>query len=110
MDDIILSWQEMEARKRQEAGCSPSASFSQCENNSVNRLYGGRSYGVSRRGFRGNFVPPMKSTGTGVGNMTSRTSGKNDDALDDSTKRWSVVQPYKTFEVLTFFSPFCTSF
>lgn len=89
----ILSSQEMEARQRREAVGSPSASASQCDNNSGTRLYGGRSYGVSRRGFRSNFVPPVKSNGTSAGNVTSRIAGKCDDTLDDSTKRWSVVQP-----------------
>lgn len=84
----------MEARQRRGVVGSPSAPVSpQCDNNHPNRLYGGRSYGVSRRGFRGNFVPPIKSNGNNVGNTTSRIGGKCDDALDDSTKRWSVMQP-----------------
>ncbi|KAI4350515.1 hypothetical protein L6164_004964 [Bauhinia variegata] len=51
------------------------------------RFYVGRSYGTSRRGLHGNFVPPVKSNGNNVGNMTSRNSGKCGDAMDDSTKR-----------------------
>ncbi|XP_027359058.1 ATPase family AAA domain-containing protein FIGL1 [Abrus precatorius] len=79
---------EMETKQRRGVGGSPSASVSpQCDNNPANRLYGGRSYGVSRRGFRGNFVPPIKSNGNGSGNMSSRVAGKCDDSLDDSTKR-----------------------
>ncbi|KAK4282256.1 hypothetical protein QN277_013653 [Acacia crassicarpa] len=78
---------EMETRQRREGIGSPTASVSQYDINTSNRVYGGRSYGVSRRGVRGNFVPPIKSNGTGDGNMTSRISGKCDDTLDDSTKR-----------------------
>lgn len=78
---------EMETRQRREGIGSPTASVSQYDNNSLNRVYGGRSYGVSRRGLRGNFVPPIKSNGTGDGNITSRIAGKCDDTLDDSTKR-----------------------
>ena len=93
-DENTLSGQEMEARQRRGAAGSPNAPLSpQCDNNPANRLYGGRSYGVSRRGFRGNFVPPIKANGNNVGHMTSQIAGKGDDALDDSTKRWSVVQP-----------------
>ncbi|TKY46389.1 Fidgetin protein 1 [Spatholobus suberectus] len=79
---------EMEAKQKPGLGGSPSASVSrQCDNNPANRLYGGRSYGVSRRGFRGNFVPPIKSNGNNAGNMSSRTAGKCDDSLDDTTKK-----------------------
>ncbi|KAJ1397031.1 Vps4 oligomerization, C-terminal [Sesbania bispinosa] len=79
---------EMEVKQRRGAVGSPSASVSpQCDNNPSNRLYGGRSYGVSRRGFRGNFVPPIKSNGNNNGNSSSRIAGKCDDSLDDSTKR-----------------------
>lgn len=83
----------MEAKQKRGVGGSPSASVSpQCDNNSANRLYGGRSYGVSRRGVRGNFVPPIKSNGNNAGNMSARVAGKCDDSLDDSTKKWLVVQ------------------
>ncbi|KAK7316058.1 hypothetical protein VNO77_34727 [Canavalia gladiata] len=79
---------EMEAKQRRGVGGSPSASVSpQCDTSPANRLYGGRSYGVSRRGFRGNFVPPIKSNGNSSGNMSSRIAGKYDDSLDDSTKK-----------------------
>ncbi|KAG4927037.1 hypothetical protein JHK82_052819 [Glycine max] len=79
---------EMEAKQKRGVGGSPSASVSpQCDNNSANRLYGGRSYGVSRRGVRGNFVPPIKSNGNNAGNMSARVAGKCDDSLDDSTKK-----------------------
>ncbi|KAJ7974798.1 Katanin p60 atpase-containing subunit a1 [Quillaja saponaria] len=76
---------ELDSRQKQGMAGSPSASVSpQCDNN---RGYGGKSYGVSRRGTRGNFVPPVRSNGSGAGNMTSRIAGKSDDVLDDSTKR-----------------------
>ncbi|XP_015971336.1 ATPase family AAA domain-containing protein FIGL1 [Arachis duranensis] len=79
---------EMEARQKRGAVGSPNAPVSpQGDNNPSNRLYSGRSYGISRRGFRGNFVPPIKSNGSNVGNVTSRIAGKGDDSLDDSTKR-----------------------
>lgn len=80
---------EMDARQRRGLGGSPSASSvsPQSEYNGTNKLYVGRSYGFSRRGIRGNFVPPIKSNGGNVGNVTLRISGKGDDAPDDSTKR-----------------------
>ncbi|KAF1883702.1 hypothetical protein Lal_00012619 [Lupinus albus] len=83
-----ITMTEMEARQKRGGVGSPSAAVSpQCDSNPGNRLYGGRSYGVSRRGVRGNFVPPIKSNGNNVGNMTSRNGGKCDDSLEDSTKR-----------------------
>ncbi|KAL6960424.1 Fidgetin-like protein 1 [Sarracenia purpurea var. burkii] len=79
---------EMDTRQRRGLVGSPGASISpQSDNNATNRGYGARSYGFSRRGIRGNFVPPIRSTGGNGGNMTSRVAGKGDDALDDSTKR-----------------------
>ncbi|XP_058778963.1 ATPase family AAA domain-containing protein FIGL1 [Vicia villosa] len=79
---------EMDVKQKRGAIGSPSASVSpQCDNNSANRLYGGRSYGVPRRGIRGNFVPPIKSNGNNTGNTTSRNAGKGDDSLDESTKK-----------------------
>ncbi|CAJ2663496.1 unnamed protein product [Trifolium pratense] len=80
---------EMDVKQKQGAIGSPSAPVSpQCDNNPANRLYGGRSYGVSRRGIRGNFVPPIKSNGSNTGNMTSRIAGnKSGDSLDESTKK-----------------------
>ncbi|XP_020587592.1 fidgetin-like protein 1 [Phalaenopsis equestris] len=54
----------------------------------IARNYGMRSGGFPRRGFRGNFVPPIKSNGGNTGNtISSRISGKNDDLLDDSTRK-----------------------
>ncbi|GMY13090.1 ATPase family AAA domain-containing protein FIGL1 [Fagus crenata] len=78
---------EMDARQRRGLAGSPSASVSpQSDNNCANRGYGVKSYG-SRRGVRGGFIPPIKSNGGNVGNVTSRIGGKCDDALEDSTKR-----------------------
>ncbi|KAF5746934.1 fidgetin-like protein 1 [Tripterygium wilfordii] len=77
---------EMDARQRRGLTGSPSSSISpQSEN--TNRAYGARTYGVSRRGIRGNFVPPIKSNGGNAGNMTSRIGGTSGDGLDDSTRR-----------------------
>ncbi|KAK7271116.1 hypothetical protein RJT34_26753 [Clitoria ternatea] len=79
---------EMEAKQRRGVGGSPNASISpQWDNNPANKMYGGRSYGISRRGLRGNFVPPIKSNGNNAANTTSHVAGKCDDSLDDSTKR-----------------------
>ncbi|CAL5370266.1 unnamed protein product [Camellia sinensis] len=85
----LINKLEMDARQRRGGLVgSPSASVSpQSDNNGTNRGYGARSYGFSRRGIRGNFVPPIRSNGGNVGNMTSRIAGKGDDALDDSIKR-----------------------
>ncbi|KAL7106660.1 hypothetical protein ACP275_06G007500 [Erythranthe tilingii] len=78
---------EMEARKKRGLTGSPSASVSPQSDAGAHRGYGARSYGFSRRGVRGNFVPPIRSTGNNTGNVTSRTSGKGEDAVEDSTKR-----------------------
>lgn len=79
----------MDARQRRGLAASPNAPVSPQSDNSVaNRSFSTRSYGVSRRGVRGNFVPPVRSNGGNVGNMTSKISGKSDDALDDSTRSW----------------------
>lgn len=78
---------EMDARQRRGLAASPNASVSPQSDTSVaNRSFSTRSYGVSRRGVRGNFVPPVRSNGGNVGHMTSKISGKSDDALDDSTR------------------------
>jgi len=84
----------MEAKQRRGVTGSPSAPVSpQRDNNPDNRLYGGRSYGVSRRGVLGNFIPPIKSNGSNIGNITFRIAGnKGDDSLDESTKKWSVLR------------------
>lgn len=85
----------MDARQRHGLAGSPSASVSpQSDSNCANRGYVGKSYGFSRRGVRGSFVPPIKSSGGNFGNVTSRIAGKCDDSLDDSTKRWLVVNHY----------------
>ncbi|KAI9177636.1 hypothetical protein LWI28_017609 [Acer negundo] len=78
---------EMDVRQKRGHVGSPSASVSpHSDNNPTARGYAVKSYGISRRGVRGNFVPPMRSNGGNVGNITSRVAGKGDDALEDSTK------------------------
>ncbi|KAF4367665.1 hypothetical protein G4B88_001417 [Cannabis sativa] len=78
---------EMDARQKRGLSGSPNATVSPQSDNNGPRGYGGRSYGFSRRGIRGNFVPPIKSNGGNSGNLTSRIGGKGDDTADDSTKR-----------------------
>ncbi|KAL6508188.1 Fidgetin-like protein 1 [Orobanche hederae] len=78
---------EMEARQKRGLTGSPSASVSPQGDAGTNRGYGARSYGFSRRGVRGNFVPPIRSNGNNAGNVTSRIAGKGEDAMDDSIKR-----------------------
>ncbi|KAL4354649.1 hypothetical protein GQ457_06G040800 [Hibiscus cannabinus] len=79
---------EMDVRQKRGMAASPSAASVSPQNdtNFSSRGYGTKSYGVPRRGVRGNFVPPIKSNGGGVGNVTSRIGGRSDDALDDSTR------------------------
>ncbi|KAJ6776949.1 AAA DOMAIN-CONTAINING [Salix koriyanagi] len=77
---------EMDAKQKRGLAGSPSTSVSP-QSDSTSRGYGARSYGFSRRGVRGNFIPPIKSNGGNAGNVTSRVAGKSDDASDDSTKR-----------------------
>ncbi|KAK6135111.1 hypothetical protein DH2020_031174 [Rehmannia glutinosa] len=78
---------EMEARQKRGLTGSLSASVSPQSDAGANRGYGARSYGFSRRGVRGNFIPPIRSNGNNAGNVTSRIAGKGEDAIDDSTKR-----------------------
>ncbi|KAL8538422.1 hypothetical protein ACS0TY_000429 [Phlomoides rotata] len=78
---------EMEARQKRGLNGSPSASMSPQSDAGIHRGYGARSYGFSRRGVRGNFVPPIRSNEKSTGNMTSRNAGKGDDTIEDSTKR-----------------------
>lgn len=80
---------EMDAKQRRGLAGSPNTSVSpQSDYNASHKGYGMRSYGSSRRGVRGNFVPPIRSSGGTAGNMVnSRIGGKGEDALDDSTKR-----------------------
>ncbi|XP_022774268.1 ATPase family AAA domain-containing protein FIGL1-like [Durio zibethinus] len=78
---------EMDVRQKRGLAGSPSASISpQKDTNFNSRGYGAKSYGFSRRGVRGNFVPPIRSNGGSSGNVTSRIGGKSDDTLDDSTR------------------------
>ncbi|KAL8109023.1 ATPase family AAA domain-containing protein FIGL1 [Apium graveolens] len=81
---------EMDARQRRGLGGMQSPTVSPQSDNNGNRGFANRSYGYTRRGIRGNFVPPIRSKEGGAGNMTSRIArpaGKGDDALDESTKR-----------------------
>lgn len=78
---------EIDAKQKRGLGRSPSTSDYAASDNSLVRGYGTRSYPVSRRGVRGNFVPPIRSNGSNSGNLTTRGSGKGDDVVDDSTKR-----------------------
>ncbi|VVB14216.1 unnamed protein product [Arabis nemorensis] len=78
---------EMDVRQRRGSAGSPNSSLSpQGEKNALGRGYGSKPGGYLRRGYRGNFVPPVKSNGNSVGNTTSRIGGKTDDALEDSTR------------------------
>ncbi|XP_051196937.1 ATPase family AAA domain-containing protein FIGL1 isoform X1 [Lolium perenne] len=58
----------------------------QCDNNLSTRNYGARPSWNSRRGPRGNFVPPIRNNG-GSTTINSRVTGKNDDPMEDSTKK-----------------------
>ncbi|KAH9622512.1 hypothetical protein KSS87_005656, partial [Heliosperma pusillum] len=78
---------EMDSRQKKGIGSSPNSSVSPSDYNSNSRGYGGKSYGVSRRGVRGNFVPPIRSNGSNTGNLTARIGGKCDDTMEDSTKK-----------------------
>ncbi|KAL0351140.1 UNVERIFIED_CONTAM: ATPase family AAA domain-containing protein FIGL1 [Sesamum radiatum] len=78
---------EMEARQKRGLTGSPIPSVSPQSDAIAHRGYGARSYGFSRRGVRGNFVPPIRSNGSNTGNVTSHIAGKGEDAIDDSTKR-----------------------
>ncbi|XP_031403467.1 ATPase family AAA domain-containing protein FIGL1 isoform X2 [Punica granatum] len=74
----------MDTRQKRSFAGSPNASVSP---QSDSGIWGYGSHGSSRRGVRGNFVPPIRSNSTNSGNVTSRIAGKSDDGLDDSTKR-----------------------
>lgn len=81
---------EMDARQKHGLAASSNSSVSLQTDNNLSgnmRNYGMRSGGLSRRGLRGNFVPPIRSNGGNAGNMTTRISGKCDDSLEDSTRR-----------------------
>ncbi|WOL14439.1 fidgetin-like protein 1 isoform X2 [Canna indica] len=82
---------EMEARQKPSMSGSPSATLSpQADANSFGntRNYGMRYGNVARRGVRGNFVPPIRSAGGNTSSMiNSRSSGKCDDAMEDSTRK-----------------------
>ncbi|KAK8923425.1 Katanin p60 ATPase-containing subunit A1 [Platanthera zijinensis] len=82
---------EMNSRQKQAGNFSLSTAVSPQRENimlGTSRSYGTRSSSFPRRGFRGNFVPPIKSRSGNAGNtICSRISGKNDDLMDDSTRR-----------------------
>lgn len=90
----------MDSKQKGSLTCSPGGSSSSPSNfanenhymtkNDV-RPYGGRSVMIPRRGVRGNFIPPVRSNGTTAGAVSgSRVPCKNDDTLEDSTRRWFV--------------------
>ncbi|CAM0950037.1 unnamed protein product [Alopecurus aequalis] len=58
----------------------------QCDNNLSTRNYGARPSWNSRRGPRGNFVPPIRNNG-GSATVNPRVTGKNDDSMEDSIKK-----------------------
>ncbi|XP_073127339.1 ATPase family AAA domain-containing protein FIGL1 [Henckelia pumila] len=79
---------EMDAKqKRAGLNDSPSAPVSPQIDAGSYKSNGTRCYGISRRGIRSNFVPPVKSNGNSMGNVSSRIAGRGEDAIDDSTKR-----------------------
>lgn len=81
---------EIDARQRHGLSGPRNDSVSpQSDNNpSGNHRNYGMRYGGSHRGLRGNFVPPIRSSGGNSGNMvSSRFLGKCDDTLEDSTKK-----------------------
>ncbi|XP_048529287.1 ATPase family AAA domain-containing protein FIGL1 isoform X2 [Triticum urartu] len=61
----------------------------QCDNNLSTRNYGVRPSWNSRRGPRGNFVPPIRNNGGSACNaINSRgVAGKNDDSMEDTIKK-----------------------
>lgn len=97
----------MDAKQNKGLYGSPSASISPQSDAGTHRGYGARSYGYSRRGVRGNFVPPIRSNGNNTGNMTSRIAGKGEDAVDDSTKKWYISFSFglllQLVDLITFF-------
>ena len=92
-----FSSQEIDSRQKHGFMGSPSASIpSQVDGNSTGnaRSYAFKHNTASRRGVRGNFVPPVKSNGGNMASINSRIAGKSDDSLEESTKRWSVLFCY----------------
>ncbi|KZV20253.1 fidgetin-like protein 1 [Dorcoceras hygrometricum] len=78
---------EMDAKQKRGLNDSPGVPVSPQLDAGSYKSNGTRCYGISRRGIRSNFVPPVKSNGNSMGNVTSRISGRGEDAIDDSTKR-----------------------
>jgi fidgetin-like protein 1 len=64
-----------------------------CDNSLSTRNYGVRPSWNSRRGPRGSFVPPIRNNG-GSGITTSLVTGKTDDSMEDSTRKWFVSPTY----------------
>ncbi|EPS70922.1 hypothetical protein M569_03831, partial [Genlisea aurea] len=84
---FVTARAKMETEARQKYGSikSHSGGVVSPQSEAVNqRGYGTRNYAFSRRGVRGNFIPPIRSSGS---NVASRIAGKNEDAIDDSTKK-----------------------
>ncbi|XP_073294098.1 ATPase family AAA domain-containing protein FIGL1 isoform X1 [Primulina huaijiensis] len=78
---------EMDAKQKRCLNDSPSAPVSPQIDAGSYKSNGIRCYGISRRGIRSNFIPPVKSNGNSIGNVTSRAAGRGEDAIDDSRKR-----------------------
>jgi fidgetin-like protein 1 len=64
-----------------------------CDNSLSTWNYGVRPSWNSRRGPRGSFVPPIRNNG-GSGITTSLVTGKTDDSMEDSTRKWFVSPTY----------------
>eukprot|EP00250_Pteridium_aquilinum_P012536 c20786_g1_i1 orf=371-2488(-) len=63
-----------------------SSSFN--SNNNVQRSIAPKTLGMSRRGVRGNFIPPVRSNGGGTGYATTpRSSAGQENGLEESTRR-----------------------
>jgi len=61
----------------------------QCDNNHSTWNYGVRPSWNSRRGPRGSFIPPIRNNG-GSGTTIPRVTGKNDESMEVSTRKWFV--------------------
>ncbi|XP_020245818.1 fidgetin-like protein 1 [Asparagus officinalis] len=91
-NSFVTARAKLERDTRQKHGLAGSSNASvspQSDNNLAGNIrnYGMRSGGLSRRGLRGNFVPPIRSSGGNAGNTTSRIPGKCEDSLEDSTRK-----------------------
>ncbi|KAG9446158.1 hypothetical protein H6P81_012286 [Aristolochia fimbriata] len=81
----------MDIKQKHGQLASPTATASpQSENHFTGNMRGSgvRPGGLYSRGVRGSFIPPIRSNAANSGNtMSSRMSGKCEDALEDSTKK-----------------------